>query len=143
MDQDFGQPSSPAGPDLPVDAFAEVDDAGPDGEAPALVTQAMFRVVEWEGLLVIGQGGVTDEATGGMRVQANHEEEREVMGVPEGLETLVADLVVRGRVHEDHDGEQEVAGDAARLRVVDVEGALRPNLWGRLAISAYSVAALW
>ena len=63
-----------------------------------------------------------------MSVEADHEEEREVVGVPESLEALVPDLVMGGRVHEDHDEEHEMARNTARLRVVDVKCRLRANL---------------
>ena len=63
-----------------------------------------------------------------MGVETDHEEEREVVRVPEGLEALVTDLVVRGGVHEDHDEKHEVAADATRLGVVNVESDLRTNL---------------
>ena len=55
-----------------------------------------------------------------MGVKSEHEEECEVMGVPEGLEALVTNLVVGGRVHYEHDKQHEVASDATGLFVVDV-----------------------
>jgi hypothetical protein len=63
-----------------------------------------------------------------MGVDPNHEEEREVMSVPESLETLVANLFVGGRVHQYHDQEHEMTSYASRLRVVNLESNLFPNL---------------
>jgi hypothetical protein len=51
-----------------------------------------------------------------------------MMGVPEGLEALVADLGAGRGVHEQHDEEHEVAGDATRLSVVDLESDLLADL---------------
>ena len=50
------------------------------------------------------------------------------MRVPEGLETLIADLAVRSCVHEDHNEEHEVPSDTAGLGVVDIKGNFRSNL---------------
>lgn len=58
-----------------------------------------------------------------MGVEPDHEEEREVVRVPESLEALVANLMVGGRVHKDHDEEHEVASDASSLLVVDIKGS--------------------
>ena len=135
MDEHTGQTRQPACPDFPVDTLAEVNDARPDGEAPAQIAKAVLGVVERERGLVVRLCAIADEAAGGVGVDANHEEEGEVVGVPERLEALLADLVVRGRVHEDHDCEQEVTRDTTGLGVVDVERPLWPNLWGRLSAS--------
>lgn len=43
-----------------------------------------------------------------MGVDANHEEEREVVSVPENFETLLANLVVCGSIHQDHDQKHEM-----------------------------------
>lgn len=63
-----------------------------------------------------------------MGVQADHEEKREMMCVPERLEALLAHFVVRGCVHDDHDEEHEVASDASGLCVVDLHCALLADL---------------
>jgi hypothetical protein len=59
----------------------------------------MFRRIERERGDIIRVNRVTNEAACGVRVEPNHEEECQVMGVPECFEALVANLVVRGRVH--------------------------------------------
>ena len=103
VDQDLGQTGSPPSPDFPPDPLTEVDDTGPNGEAPALVTQAVISDVEGEDVRVMRVGTVADEATSCVGVEANHEEECEVVSVPECLETLVPDLVMSSCVHKDHD----------------------------------------
>lgn len=57
-----------------------------------------------------------------MRVQTEEEGDEQVMGVPEGLEALLSDAVVRGCVHEHHAQQHNVARNTARLLVVDVQG---------------------
>lgn len=129
MYQYLGQACQLAGPDLPVNALSEVDEARPDGEAPAHVTKAVLSAVERERVRVIRKGRVADEAPGSVGVEADHEEEREVVGVPERLEALRADLVVRSRVHQNHDEEHEVTGNAARLGVMDHLRALLADFY--------------
>ena len=63
-----------------------------------------------------------------MRVQTQHKRDEQVMRVPERLEGLLPDLRMRGRIHEEHAQEHDVAGDAAGLRIVDLESDLWPNL---------------
>ena len=120
MDKDLGEVGRSAGTDLPPDTLEEVDDARPDDVAPRKIANADFRVVEGEGAREGGQRGTTDEASSGVSVDADHEEEREVVSVPERLETLLANFSVGGTVHEDHDEEHDMASDTARLAVVDV-----------------------
>lgn len=113
---------------LAEDTLSEVDDTGPDDEAPRLVSEAVLGRVVREAASVVRVDRVANEAAGSVRVKSDEEEERKVMCVPEGLEALVADLAVRRRVHEEHDEEHEVAGDTTWLRVVDVECSLLTDL---------------
>ncbi len=85
--------------------------------------------VEGESLDVVGIRTVTDETARRMRVETDHEKEREVMGIPEGFEALVTNLVRGGGIHEDHDEKHEVACDSTSLCRVDVKGKCRPDLW--------------
>ena len=106
---------------LAEDTLAKVDNAGPDDETPRLVSKTVLGRVVGEAVGVVGVDRVADEASSSVRVKTDEEEERKVMGVPEGLEALVTDLVVRRGIHEDHDEEHEVTANASCLRVVDVE----------------------
>jgi hypothetical protein len=58
-----------------------------------------------------------------MRVETNHEEECKVMGVPEHFKALMADLVMRSRVHQKHDEEHKMSCDTACLRVVNFQSS--------------------
>lgn len=124
MNEDFGQASSTSSADLTPDSFSEVDDTGPDNETPAEVSKAMLGRIEREGRDEVWFDRVPNEATGGMGVETKHEEERKVVGVPEGLKALLSNLRMRGRIHHDHDEEHEMAGDASRLSVVDLKSGL-------------------
>lgn len=52
------------------------EDAGPNGEAPGHVPQAVVGRVERKGGNVVGIDAVADETARRVGVQANHEEER-------------------------------------------------------------------
>ena len=89
----------------------------------------MLGRVEGETRDVVGVDGVSDEATGSVCVKGNHEEKREVMGVPERLKALATDLVMGGSVHDEHDEQHEVTGDATSLFVMNVLCGNLTDLW--------------
>jgi hypothetical protein len=62
-----------------------------------------------------------------MGKKANHEEESQVMGVPEHLEALFPNLVVGGGIHQEHDEEHEMTSYATRLSVMNLLGRLFPD----------------
>lgn len=147
MDKDLGKFCGTTSPNLSPDALAKVDDTRPDSETPAHVSQAVLGSVEGESADVLGTSRVANEATGGVGVETNHEEEGEVVGVPESFEALSADLRVSGRVpdavrlvglsrkrkkrihkHEEHDEKHRMAGDTTRLCVVDIQSTKWTNL---------------
>jgi hypothetical protein len=128
VDKNLRQLSFATSPDFPVDSLAEVEDARPDGESPRQVSQAMTGGVEGELADEIRVGRVSHKATGGMGIQADHEEESEVMSVPECLEALSSNFLVGGAVHQDHDEQEGVTGDAAWLSVVNLQGGLGTDL---------------
>jgi len=86
------------------------------------------RVVKGELGGEVGENGVTDEASHGVRVDADHEEEREVVGVPKGLEALLTNFLSTSRVHEDHDQEHDMTSETTGLPVVDIKGISRTDL---------------
>lgn len=129
MNQDLRELRRAATTDLTVDTLAEVKDTGPDDEPPGLITKTVFSGVEGEGEGVIGVHGVTHETTGCVGVQGNHEEKCQVMGVPESLEALLANLLMCGSVHQEHDQKHEMTGDTTGLPVVDVLGANLSDFW--------------
>ena len=98
---DFGDFGGAAGANFAVDAFEEVEAAAPEFPAPALVADAVVPEVlagEWG----VGVEGVADEAACSVGVHGEKEGDEEVVGVPECLEGLLADLVVCSGVNEEH-----------------------------------------
>jgi hypothetical protein len=63
-----------------------------------------------------------------MRIQTDHEKEREVMCIPEGFKALIAYLVVSSCVHQEQNKQHEMASNATGLRIVDLKRQLSPNL---------------
>ena len=120
MNEDFRKPSCLPRSDFPPYPFTKIDDPGPYDEPPAEVPKTVVSRVEGESRDVIGIDCVSDETASGVGVESDHEEECEVVGVPESLKTLVADLVVGGRVHDEHDEQHEVTGNATSLFVVNI-----------------------
>ena len=125
MNKDFREPSGLPRSDFPPYPLTKIENSGPDDEPPAEVSKTVLGRVERESWDVIGVHGVSDETAGGVGVKSDHKEECEMVGVPEGLEALTANLVVGSRVHDEHDKQHEVTSDTASLFVVDV---LRGNL---------------
>jgi hypothetical protein len=72
--------------------------------------------------------GVTNEASCGMGVKAEQEWNEEMMGIPEGLKGLLTDLVVSGRVHEEHAKEHDVACDASNFCIMNLKSGHLSNL---------------
>lgn len=128
MDQNLGKTGGSSSTVFPVYTFTKVDDTWPDDEPPAEVTNTVTCIVEGEGRLEVRFNTIADEAPSGVCVDTDHEEEREVMCIPESLEALVANLLVGGGVHEDHDKEHEMTSDATWLCVVDILCTLLSNL---------------
>ena len=117
----------PTNTNLPPETLDKIQPARPQLPPPPEISDAVLPV------LVTTKGGdgvrrIADEAPDGVRVQADEERDEEMVGVPEGLEALLPDLVVRRRVHEHHAQEHGVAGYAAGLLVVDIEGGSRAEL---------------
>lgn len=53
-----------------------------------------------------------------MRKESEHEKECKMMSVPKHFETLFPDLMVGGRVHQEHDEEHKMTSDTAGLGIV-------------------------
>ena len=153
MADDLGDLGLPSRADLAVQSLGQVERAGEERAAPGLVADAVVpeRLV---GKGRVRMGIVTHEAAAGMGVEAKHEDDEQVVGVPESLEGLVPDLAVgsvaplsarlrAGRVgqhrseeaggnargeHEQHAQEHDMAGNAAGIAVVDYQCRLGPHL---------------
>jgi hypothetical protein len=128
MDENLGKTGGSSSSVFPIYTFTKVDDTWPDNEPPAEVTDTVACIVEREGWLEVRFDTIADEAASGMCVDTDHEEEREVMCIPESLEALVANLMVGGGVHEDHDKEHEMTSDTTWLFVVDILCTLLSDL---------------
>lgn len=124
MNKDSLKLGLPPSPDLPINALAEVQNARPDREPPTLIPKTMLGVIEGKSALEVRVGRVSNETARGVGVKGDHEEKREVVRVPEGLEALGSDFLMSSGVHNDHDEEHEVTGDTTGLGVVNLEGDL-------------------
>lgn len=87
----------------------------------------MFGRVEWEAANIIRIDRITDEAPSGVGVESDHEEEGQVVSIPECLEALLADLMVRRGIHYEHYEKHEVSSDATGLGIMDLERCLLAN----------------
>jgi hypothetical protein len=124
VNENFGHIGLPTSPNLSVNALPKVHNPRPDNGTPAEIAETMLRGVKWERGNVIGENRVANEAAGGMCVQCNHKEEGQVMGVPKCLKALLADLMVRGRIHKKETQQHKVAGDTSWLCVMDLQCCL-------------------
>jgi hypothetical protein len=115
------------GSDLSVHTFDEIESTSPELPTPAFITDAVrpeiFRV-KWRKRL----NGVTNKASCGMGVESEQEWNEQMMGVPERLERLLANLMVRSGVHEKHAKEHDMACDASSFCVVNLDSGGFPNL---------------
>ena len=134
MNKDFGKTGGPPCSNFPPHSLTKVDNAGPNCEPPAQITQTVLSGIEGERLDIIRLGRVTDEAPSCMSIKAEHEEESKMVGVPKGFETLVVDLVMGGGIHENHNQEHKVACNSAGLLVVDIQCDFRSNLYDKRII---------
>ena len=122
MPDDTGDLGVAKSTDLTVQTLDEIQATGPELPPPSEITDTYgpVRVArerrDWE-------RGAAHEASDGVRVQAEEEGDEEVVRVPERLERLLSDAVVRGRVHEHHAQEHHMSRNAAGFRVVDLQGS--------------------
>lgn len=126
MNQNLGQPGCSPRTVFAIHTLTKVYDSGPDCEPPAKITQAMFRGIEWKSGSEVWVNGVPYKAATRMCVKADHEKECEMMCVPKHLKALMANFVMGCCVHDEHDQEHEVAGNATRLGIVDLLSSLFP-----------------
>jgi hypothetical protein len=103
VNQNLGKLGCPSSPYFSVDSLTKVNEERPDGETVTFITKTVLSTIEWESVGVIWESTVTDEATGSMGEEAYHEEESEVVGIPEYLECLLANFMMGSRVNEEHD----------------------------------------
>lgn len=118
----------PPRPHLSPYSLPEIQYPGPDRKPPALVPQAMIRTIEREICLKVWGRRVPYETACGMRVERDHEEERQVMRVPKRLKALGADFMMGSAVHDEHKEDHEMSSYSSRLGVVNLQCQLRSEL---------------
>lgn len=127
MSDNTGDLGFAARTNLTVETLDKVETTGPELPSPAEVTNAVLPVfTSGEGRE--GSGAVTDEAADGMGVETKHERDEQVVGVPEGLETLLADLGVGSGIHHHHAEKHDVTGNTTGLLVVNVQSGTGTEL---------------
>lgn len=99
MDKNLGKFRCPSGSIFTVHPLSEVDDTGPNSEPPAHVSETMLCRIEGERPDIVWIDRVAHKATRGVSVKANHEEECEMMGIPERFKALGSDLMVGSGIH--------------------------------------------
>ena len=105
---------------FPVQALAKVDNERPNNKPPAKVTKTMFGIIEWECIRMSRIDGITDETASCVGKEADHEEECEVVGIPEDFERLMANITMSSGVHKEHNKKHEMSCNASRLRIVNL-----------------------
>lgn len=93
MFDDFGDFCLLLCSNLSPHSLKEVHGKSPDGEPPALVSDAMFPKGS-SSKRRVRFGSVTDKTPNSMRVKSEEEDQRKMMRIPERFVTLLSDLVV-------------------------------------------------
>jgi len=127
VNKNFGQPSRSPCTIFSIHTLTKIDDSWPDCKSPAEVPQTVIGRIKWKGVGEVWVNRVSYEATSCMCVKADHEEECEVVCIPERLKALFSNLVMGGCVHDKHDQKHEVTSNATRLRIVYLLSGLFPN----------------
>lgn len=83
---------------------------------------------------------VAHETTGGMSVERQQERDEEVMCVPEGLECLLPNAMVSGRINQHHAEKHDMTCDTARSRKMDLDGQLVANVFFLDVVEAEAVS---
>lgn len=117
----------PTSSDFTVQTFNQIDSTTEKLPSPSFVTKTVFP--EWfTGKRRVGICRVTHKATDSVRVHTQQEGDEKVVCVPECLKGLLANSVMGRGVHEQHAEEHNVASDAARLGVMDLNRKERSYL---------------
>ena len=103
MDEDLRKASGFPCPDFPPYPLTEIEDSGPDDKPPAEVSKTVIGRVEGKPWNIIWFYRIANKTASGVTVKGEHEEKCKVVGVPERLEALMTNLVMRSRVHDEHD----------------------------------------
>jgi len=112
---------------LTVQTFDQVESTGEEFPPPTLVTQTVLPEV-FTGKWRAGIGSVSDEASSRVCVEGEEERDKEVVSIPECLKGLLPDAEMSSRVYQEHAEKHYMAGNAARLGVMDLDGRDGSNL---------------
>lgn len=127
MTDDFNNLRLSPAADFTVETVDEVQTTADKLPSPTFVSDAVGpEVVVVEGRK--RKCSITHETVGCMRVHAEKERNEQVVSVPEGLERLLSDPVMRCGIHEQHAKQHNMSGNATSLGVVNLEGNLGTNL---------------
>jgi hypothetical protein len=66
-------------------------------------------------------GRVTDEASCGMGIQRQDEDERKMMRIPKRFERLLTNGCVRGGIHQEHAQQHHMPGNPTSLSIMNLE----------------------
>lgn len=116
-----------ASANLTVQTFDQVETSSEELPSPSEITNAV-RPVLVSLKRRVSVDGVADEAADGVGVESQEERNEQVVSIPEGLERLLADTGMSSGIHEHHAEQHDMASNATRLGVVDLQGSDRTNL---------------
>lgn len=110
MADDLGDDSLTPGADLAVKTFEEVESNGDKLPSPSFITKAMVpeSLTRKRGYRI---GCISHETTRSVGVQSQKERNKQVVCIPEGFESLLANPMVGGGVHQHHTKKHDMAGD--------------------------------
>lgn len=89
----------------------------------------MFRIVEWEFVFEGRIRGIPDETASGMREEGEHEEKRQMVGVPERLETLRPNFPRSQAIHEYHDRDHYMSSNPCCLIIMSLNSEFSSEFW--------------
>lgn len=89
----------------------------------------MIGGVEREGWDEIRLSSVSHETSSRVSIETDHEEEGQVVSVPERLEALCTNFVVGSGIHEHNDEKHDMTRDATRLSIVNLKCSLLADFY--------------
>lgn len=127
MSDDFDDFRWSASTNLSIYSLEQIHATTNQLPAPALISKTMVPEVfasKWRDRL----NSIPNEASGSMCIHGQEKRYKQVMRVPECLERLLPDLLMRCRVDEKHAEEHNMSCYTTSLSVVDFNSCLFANL---------------
>jgi hypothetical protein len=116
-----------ASTNLTIQTFHKVESTSEELPSPSEITNAVLPV-DVASKRRVGILAVSDKAADSVGVETEEEGDEQVVSVPEGLERLLADLVMSSSVHQKHAEQHDVARDTTRLDVMNLDSSDWTNL---------------